>query len=342
MIHEIFGGRTCIHIAEIGLNHNGNPDTAIEMVGEAARAGAAGVKFQTFNPGLMNSVYSSSLLKTGKEGIPSPAEKEFFSKYTLSPDDYRKVISEAKRCKVEFFSSPFDEESVDFLESLDVRLYKIASSEVTNHILLRKIAQTGKPVILSTGISREDEIASAIEVLSGGCPEIVLMHCVSLYPVPDESLNLNRIISLRERFGLETGFSDHSPDSRPAEYAAALGARIFEKHFTLSPDFDCPDKSVSLSPADFSAMIQSVERVLRSLGDGRIGFSDKEGEVARAARKSLFAARDIPAGAVLTAEDVVPKRPGTGIPVYSLNGLIGRRARIDIPKDYLIRTEYFE
>jgi N,N'-diacetyllegionaminate synthase len=161
-----------------------------------------------------------------------------------------------------FFSSPFDTESVDFLEGIDVKMYKVASSEVTNHVLLKRIAETKKCVIMSTGISTEEEIALAVDLLkNSGAPDIVLMHCVSLYPLPAENANLCRIISLKNRFKLEVGFSDHSRELTAVETAAVLGARIFEKHFTLNKDYDCPDKDVSFDHKEFKKMTESIDSI---------------------------------------------------------------------------------
>jgi N,N'-diacetyllegionaminate synthase len=340
---DIFPGKDLVFVAEIGLNHNGSIDIARNMVKEAYNAGADAVKFQTFIPEMMNSVYTDSLVKYGTEKQPETKEIDFFRKFVLSRDEYNELMLLTSRLKMEFFSSPFDIESVDLLEQLGVKFYKIASSEVTNHILLRKIASTEKPVIMSTGISTKDEISMAIELLKkNGAPDIILLHCVSLYPLPIENANLNRITSLKNLFGLETGYSDHTRNSKTCEIAAALGARIFEKHMTLNRKMECPDKEVSLAPDELKTFIQSIRQVKKALGSSQINFSDSEKEVARLARKSLFAKRTIPKGKVLTADDVVPKRPGIGIPVYKLNSIISKITNTEIKEDHLIRLEYFD
>ncbi len=341
-LREIFPGKL-VFIAEIGMNHNGDSDLAKRMIESAGRAGADAVKFQTFTPEFMNSVYTTSLLAGGAEGEPDSSQQDFFKRHALTADEFHVLFRHARDNGVEFFSSPFDPDSVQLLEDIGVRLYKVASSEVTNHILLQSIAKTEKPVIMSTGIAHEDEIASAIDTLiRNGTPEIVLLHCVSLYPLSREQANMMRIQRLRDRFQCEIGFSDHTRDSTAIEIAAALGARVFEKHFTLHEEMECPDADVSIGPERFREMRKSVDAVLEMLGDGHISYDDEEKDVARSARRSLFARRDIPAGTVIAMDDIIPKRPGVGLPVYAVNRVLGRRSRVTIRKDFLLRDEYFE
>lgn len=335
---DIFRGKNFIFIAEIGLNHNGSVQTAREMMIKAAKAGADAVKFQTFVPQLMNSVYTSSLIEHGTEKKSSKKEVKFFKKLTLSKEEYTELFDLAKKLDLIIFSSPFDAESVNLLESLGVELYKIASSEVTNHLLLKEIAKTGKPAVMSTGISTEDEINMAVNILNP-C-DIKLLHCVSLYPLPPEHANMKRILSLKDKFNLETGFSDHTKDSKTIEIAAALGARIFEKHFTLNKKFDCPDRDVSITPSELKKIRKSIEKIILMTGEGRIDYNSPERETARLARRSLFAAKFIPKGKTITAEDIAAKRPGIGIPVYRMDDLIGKKAAKDINEDYLLKTEY--
>jgi N,N'-diacetyllegionaminate synthase len=340
---DIFPGKEIVFIAEIGMNHNGNIDTAKKMVSAASKAGADAVKFQTFIPEKMNSVFTDSLIKYGTEKKPNTKEVDFFKKFVLSKNEYNEIMLLSSKLNMEFFSSPFDEESVDLLEQLGVKFYKIASSEVTNHILLKRIAATKKPVIMSTGISTKDEISLAIDLLKkNGTPDIILLHCVSLYPLPLEFANLNRITSLKKIFGLEVGYSDHTRDSKTSEIAAALGARFFEKHFTYNKELDCPDRELSLTPEEFKSYINSVKLIKKILGSSQINFSDSEKEVARLARKSLFAKKIIPKGKTLTYDDVISKRPGIGIPVYRLNSIIGKKTNSEIEEDHLIRMEYFD
>ncbi len=340
-LREVFPGKDVVFVAEVGINHNGDAETALLMVDAAARAGAHAVKFQTFVPSLFYSVYTSSLLAAGTEGAPDKSQIDFFRKLVLAPADYRRIQERARERKLVFFSSPFDIPSVDMLESLGVPLYKIASSEVTNHILLQRVAQAGKPVIMSTGICTEEEIEAALNVLhTHGAPEVTLLHCVSLYPLPPEKANLARIRAMRERFGVAVGFSDHTADGRTSEFAAAYGARVFEKHFMHLPGFDCPDRAVSLDPGQFADMVRGVQSVLAMEGDGHLSFDFSEKEIAKSARRSLFSATHIPRGSLITREHLVAKRPGTGMPVYRLNDVIGKKAACDIGEDHMIRPEH--
>ena len=340
---DLFKEQDLIFIAEIGINHNGRIEDALSLVKAAASAGAHAVKIQTYNPELMYSVYGNSLLASGNEGAPDSSLVDFFRSLLLSRKDLERISGYSVENNVTFFSSPFDGESVDLLERLNVPLYKIASSELTNHGLLKKIASTKKPILLSTGMSGEGEIDSALTVLTRhGAPDIILLHCVSLYPLPPGYANLSRIISLRERFGLEVGFSDHSPDHHALELAVALGARIFEKHFRLPDPYTCPDSAVSLTPGQFRDMLKAAENALRMMGTGMIDYGLHEKDVAKSARRSLYAARLIPRGTVLSAADIDAKRPDAGIPAFLADEIIGRTVNTDIEKDFIIRWEYLE
>lgn len=342
MFRNISGNRGIFFIAEIGLNHNGDFTAAEMMIKKAAEAGADAVKFQTFIPELMNSPYTSSLMNGDTSPVKDPSIIEFFSKFIFSADQLRSLKQKSEDLGLVFFSAPFDLPSVELLESIDVPLYKIASSEATNPPLLKKIAQTGKPVILSTGICTEDEIHSAISILEeNGSGEIVLLHCVSLYPSDDSEANLKRITSLKNRFGKPVGISDHSRGYETVMVAAALGAVAVEKHFKLDDSHDCPDKDVSLSPAAFSAMIDAAMRGASMAGDGTIEFKGREAGTARGARRSLFAARDIPAGNSLSEEDIVCLRPGVGIPASQIYRFTGRKVRTGIREGSILKPEDF-
>lgn len=332
-----------IYIAEIGLNHNGDFDMAIKMIESAAKAGADAVKFQTFVPELMNSIYTTSLLQNNIEKEPGFEQVNFFKQFVLSREQYSDLFKFATDAGLVPFSSVFDYPSLELLESLDASIYKIASSDLTNLPLIREVAKTGKPMILSTGMANLDEITLAVETYRNtGNAEIILMHCVSLYPLKFEYANLNRIHSLKNSFNLEVGLSDHSDGIILPVIAASLGSRIFEKHFTVDRNYLCPDKDVSITPDEFSEMVFSVENSIKALGSGDFAISNDESEVARSARKSLFAKKMIPQGKVIEKEDLVLLRPGIGIPVLEIESIIGKKALVEIKKDYLIREEYLK
>ena len=332
-----------VYIAEIGLNHNGDPKIAAAMIESAALAGASAVKFQTIVPELLNSIYTSSLLRHENELRPDYGAIGFFRSFALTFEDYVSLKALAEKFGLLFFSAPFDVDSLKMLEKLNISLYKIASSEVTNIQLIKKIAQTGKSAIISTGMSLNSEIAAAIDAFkTAGGEKLALLHCVSNYPASSEDINLNRILSLKREFGLEIGFSDHTRGWKAAVLASAIGVRVFEKHFTIDKNYDCPDKDVSLSSDEFSSMIDEVEEAILMLGDGSIDYGESEKGVALAARRSLFANRDIRSGSIISEDDIVALRPGTGIPASAIGSLIGRRAKTDIAKDAVLLAGYFE
>ncbi|MBN1534114.1 MAG: N-acetylneuraminate synthase family protein [Spirochaetes bacterium] len=330
-------------IAEIGLNHNGDAAAAGRMIDAAAGIGVGGVKFQTLVPELLNSVHARGLLEHGTEGEADTSAVDFFRRLSLTAGEMAALKERADRRGVLFFSSVFDGPSLELLEGVGVPLYKLASSEITNLPLIEAVADTGKPAIISTGICSEEEIGEAVAAFrrrSGAY--LALLHCVSRYPLPPEEVNLARIISLRRRFHLDVGFSDHTDGIHACAFAASLGSRIFEKHFTLHDTWDCPDSAVSLSPVRFREMMELTELAVRMQGDGTITHGSGESETARAARRSLFARRDIPAGKVIEPEDLVALRPGIGIQPNRIAEVLGRRARCRIDKNMMIRREHYE
>lgn len=343
MLNNIFNNKKIVFIAEIGLNHNGDPALAEEMIVKASEAGADAVKFQTFIPEKMNSPYTSSLLKSGDEKNPDYGIIDFFNKFTFSEEQWKKLKEVSDKCGTEFFSAPFDAESVELLERMNVRLYKIASSELTNTPLVRKIAAAGKPVLLSTGMASETDIELSLKNLKeSGNPETTLLHCVSLYPANKNEANLKRIASLRDRFGIPVGLSDHTSDYETAIIAAAMGATVIEKHFKTDENHDCPDKDVSLTAPGFKEMTEKVRETLEILGDGRIQYSGRESDTALAARKSLFASKKIAAGETLTEKSVIALRPGMGISPNMIDDITGKKSKIDINEGSLLKWEYFE
>jgi sialic acid synthase SpsE len=343
MLKEIFNNKKPVFIAEIGLNHNGDFSTAENMISDAASAGADAVKFQTFVPEMMYSPYTSSLLKNEDEAVPDTTIIDFFRKFTFTEIQWEKLKVFSEKCGVEFFSAPFDFESVRLLERLKVKLYKIASSELTNIPLLKIIGRTKKPVILSTGMSTEKEIGMSLQTLkNSGSPETVLLHCVSLYPLKKDEANLKRISSLKNRFNVPVGLSDHSTGYDSAVIAAALDAVVFEKHFKLDEKHDCPDKDVSLTPDEFKAMTEKVNEALIMIGDGCIAYSGRENETARGARRSLFAAKKINAGEKITEDSLIALRPGTGISPCRIDELINRHAKVDIKEGSILKIEFIE
>lgn len=338
ILGDIFPENKVITIAEIGINHNGSVEIALQMIEKAAKAGADAVKFQTFVAEKFYSVYTNSLLKFGSEKEEDYSQIDFFSKFCLTKDDLILLKKRAEELNIVFFSSPFDEESVNLLEEIEVKLYKIASSELTNIKLLEYIAKTQKPVILSTGMSNDHEISNALQVLKGN--DVVLMHCVSLYPLENENVNLQRMVNLKTKYNCIVGFSDHSSTRQTSVYAAYMGAQIIEKHFKLSTDNDCPDSIVSLDEIEFTKLVAELKESIVIKGNGEINYQDKEHEVARASRKSIYVKDFIPADKIIEESDIIFKRPGLGIAAYDFAEVIGKKSKIDLKKDYLIKSEY--
>jgi sialic acid synthase SpsE len=245
---------------------------------------------------------------------------------------------------IEFMSTPFDEASAEFLNELGMRRFKIPSGEVTNIRLIRRLAGFGKPIVLSTGMSNLEEIGTALGWIRDVDPQLKpwLMQCVSAYPAPIDELNLLAMDSMSRQFNLPVGFSDHSLGISAALAAAALGAVAIEKHFTLNRNMEGPDHKASLEPAELRQMIQGIREVESALGDGAKTVMPAEREVAFVARRSIVAARDLPAGAVLADSDLLFKRPGTGISAGQVESLIGRVLKKAIVADTLLDWSMIE
>lgn len=334
-------GREALYIAEIGLNHNGCEESAFELIDRAADAGADMAKFQTFVPEKMNSLYTSSLLAGKGCQYQDTTQVDFLSSLTLSKTALKEVAEHCTDKGITFFSAPFDVESLELLEEMETPVYKVASSEVTHLALLRELAHTGKPVILSTGMSTMDELHSAVdELYRGGC-SVTLLHCVSLYPYQPSEANIARVGMLRQEFHLPVGLSDHSKMNEPAILAAGQGARVFEKHFTIDSQYQCPDKDVSITGSMMKELIGQVELAIELIGGGVFPPGSRERDVKLGARRSLFAAREIAQGQVITASDLVALRPGTGIPADRIDHVMGKKAVTLIEKGVLLSEEMY-
>ena len=249
-------------IAEAGVNHNGSLDLALKMVDEAKRAGADIVKFQTAIPEKVISKYADKAEYQKKTTGNEESQLEMCKRIHLKLSDYDIIKKYCEEVGIEFLSTPFDLESIDYLEKLGMRLWKIPSGEITNLPYLIKIAKTGKPVIMSTGMSELNEVEEAVNVLKeNGAGEITLLHCTTEYPAPFESVNLRAMNTLREKFGTEVGYSDHTVGFEAAVAAAVLGASVVEKHFTLNHNMEGPDHKASLEPEEFEVMVNNIRLI---------------------------------------------------------------------------------
>jgi N,N'-diacetyllegionaminate synthase len=336
-------GEPVFIIAEAGVNHNGDLQTAEEMVDAAAEAGADAVKFQTFRA---DEVVSAAAPKaryqienTGEGG----SQLEMIKRLELSPDAHRKLIERSHARGIMFLSTPFDFQSADLLERLSVPAYKVPSGEITNWPFLEHIASKRKPVILSTGMSDLNEVEQAVKVLrAAGCSELMILHATSSYPATAASANLRAMQTLSDSFHAPVGLSDHTMGIEVALAATALGACILEKHFTLARSLPGPDHKASLEPAELRSLVRGIRAVESALGDGRKQPTPSEEDVRRVARRSIVARRTIPSGALIARDLLAYKRPGTGIPPSRLGDVIGRRTTRTIPADALIRFEDLE
>ena len=324
-------------IAEAGVNHNGDMTLARRLVNEAARAGADWVKFQTFSARhLVTDAAPQAEYQTKNMGAKA-SQAEMLSRLELSRADHRELMDECHRCGIGFFSTAFDAISFDLLSELGaLPMVKIPSGELTNLPLLRYMTQFGKPVLLSTGMATLGEVEKAIEVIEECGTHrslITVLHCTTEYPAPVDEVNLRAMISMQQAFGVQVGYSDHTQGIAIPIAAVALGARVIEKHFTLDRKLPGPDHQASLEPDELAAMVRSIRHVELALGDGVKRPSPSELKNRPVARKSIVASRPIRAGDLLTADNLVTKRPGTGLSPMRWDEVLGRPANRDYASD---------
>lgn len=329
-------------IAEAGVNHNGNLDMALRLVDSAADAGADIVKFQTFKAA--NIVTADAVRAEYQQKNTGDDESQYamLRRLELTEEDHHQLLARCRDRGIEFLSTPFDIESVDFLASIGVRRWKIPSGEITNYPLIRKIAGMAGHVILSTGMSTPEEIAAALDVLAKfgkNKEDITLLHCTTEYPAPVSEVNLRAIEEMRELFGVETGYSDHTEGIIIPVAAVALGASVIEKHFTLSRDLPGPDHKASLEPAELAAMVSGIRDVEKALGDGHKRVAPSEMKNRDIARKSIVAATAIRKGEAFTEKNLTAKRPGTGISPMMWESIVGQTAPKDFEVDEQITIE---
>jgi N-acetylneuraminate synthase len=330
-------GHPCLVIAEAGVNHNGDPELARQLVDAAADAGAESIKFQTFKADQLAAPQAEKADYQKETTGAGETQVEMLRRLELPEEGHTELQQRAQSRALLFLSSPFDEASADFLAELGVPAFKIASGEITNLPLLRHIAALRLPVILSTGMSTLGEVETALAALDG-C-KVVLLQCVSNYPARPADVNLLAMDTLRAAFGVPVGFSDHTLGTEVALAAVALGAAVIEKHLTLDRTLPGPDHRASIEPDEFSRMVGAIRNVEAALGDGLKRPVASEAAVAAVARKSLVAACDLPAGAALTAGSLAIRRPGTGLAPALLGDVVGRIARVAIPAGTPLRWE---
>lgn len=324
-------------IAEIGVNHNGSVDLAKDMIKSASECGVDAVKFQTFN--------SEDLVTENAEtadyqekNTDENSQLKMLKKLELTFDDFKELKDYALKNGVIFISSPFDVNSVDLLETLNVPLYKLGSGELNNFELIDYVQETNKPIIISTGMATLDEIKETYDFIENK-DNLIILHCITGYPTSFKEANLNFIKTLQKEFDVPIGFSDHSPGIELPIAAVALGACVVEKHFTLDKNLEGPDHKASLNPKEFKAMVDAIRNVEVAMGDGVRKFSDNEEEIKKVARKSIVLNQDVKKGTVLQREMLSIKRPGTGIPPKFINDIIGKEIIEDLKSGTVVLWE---
>lgn len=323
-------------IAEAGVNHNGCKDLAIRMVDEARRVGADCIKFQTYKTENLVTAFAKKAKYQINED-ENVLQANMLKRFELSWDDFKFVKGYCDQTGITFISTPFDLESIDFLESIGIPFWKVSSGEITNYPYLVAIAETEKPVVLSTGMCTLGEIERAMNVLKKhGTKDIKLLHCNTEYPTPFDDVNLSAIQTIRDSFGFEVGYSDHTLGIEVPIAAVALGATIIEKHFTLDRNMEGPDHKASLEPEEFAKMVKAIRNVEKALGDGIKKPTPSEKKNIPIVRKSIVAKKDIKSGDVFSVENITTKRPGTGISPMLWNEVIGKKAVRDYKEDDLI------
>lgn len=330
-------------IAECGVNHNGNINLAIEHIIEAKKAGADAVKFQNYTA---EKLVTKTVPKYWHiDDKSNQTQFELFSRFDdLPKNGYMKMMDAAKRNNITMFSTPFELEAVDFLETLHVPAYKIASADITYHQLLKKVATTGKPIILSTGASTIGEIEEAISIIqNAGNQQIALLHCTLSYPTKPKDANLAMIPSLAAIFAdFPIGLSDHTFNTLTPALAVTLGAKIIEKHFTIDKSLpDNPDHKLGLNPKEFKELVQNVRAAEMMLGQKNKRPVKAERDALELARRSLVAKQTINKGTKITKRMIEVKRPGTGIAPKFMNGVIGRKAQKNIKPDTVLTWDMF-
>ena len=327
-------------IAEAGVNHNGSLDIAKRLVDEASSAGVDIIKFQTFKAEKLVSK-AAKQAEYQKKNIGKGEETQYamLKKLELSNKQHEELMAYCNLKNIRFFSTAFDMDSIDYLHSLNLGLWKIPSGEITDYPYLKKVASYKEPVILSTGMCELIDVENAINVLvaNGVSKDIItVLHCNTEYPTPMKDVNLKAMLEIKEKFGVKVGYSDHTEGIEVPIAAVALGAIVIEKHFTLDKNMEGPDHKASLEPSELKAMVKSIRNVEQALGSGHKTISESERKNIEIARKSIVAAKYIKKGEIFTEENITVKRPGNGISPMEWENVIGKVAGHNFLEEELI------
>ncbi len=326
-------------IAEVGVNHDGNLDKALRLIDEVKKTGADLIKFQTFKT---ENLVSKKANLAPYQRAKTKFNKQFdmLKKLELSKAEQKKIFNYCKKKKIDFISSPFDIESLNFLTSLNLKYIKIPSGEITNYPLLKAIGKMNKNIIMSTGMSNISEISTAMQILikyGTKKNKINILHCTSSYPTPKYEVNLNCLKTLEKKFKINVGYSDHTIGDEVSIAAVALGAKIIEKHFTINKNSKGPDHDTSLNFKEFSNMVEKIRNVEISFGSKIKKLTKSEKKNLKFVRKSIYAKNNIKKGEIFNEENLVTKRPDLGISSIYWNKIIGKRAIKNFTKDEIIK-----
>ena len=326
-----------IIIAEAGVNHDGDIETAKRLIDVASDAGVDYVKFQTFKAErLVSPSAQKAKYQIKNDTSNDDSQLNMLKKLELSDADHKELISYCKSKKIKFFSTAFDDEGVSYLSSLNFDMFKIPSGELTNFPYLRAIAKTGLPVILSTGMANIDEIEKTINILvSYGTKksEITVLHCNTEYPTPMIDVNLKAMLTIKEKLGVSIGYSDHTLGIEVPIAAVALGAKVIEKHFTLDRNLKGPDHKASLEPNELKEMVKSIRNIEKAIsGNGIKEASLSEKKNKHIARKSIHLSKDVLSGSLITEENIISLRPGDGICTMNWMDVIGKQVNKDLKR----------
>lgn len=332
---------SCEIIAEAGINHNGRLDLAKELIDAAVAADADTVKFQTFNPDEL--VTETTAKASYQERTESENQYEMLADKTLSKAEHAELLEYCRKRDIGFLSTPYDPRSVSLLESMGVNRYKIASADIVNKPLLESVGETGKPVVLSTGMSSLGDIERAVTLLRDtGTTELTLLHCISEYPAAPRDVNLRFMKTLDAAFDVPVGFSDHTTGLAVPIAAAALGASVVEKHFTVDRSMEGPDHAASLEPDELDQMVGAVRKATEALGVGTCTRSAGERENRTVMRRSLHLREALDAGSVLEEEYLAVVRPNEGIDPWEFDNVLGRRLKTDVESDAPLTWDLIE
>ncbi|HUT28017.1 MAG TPA: N-acetylneuraminate synthase [Methanomassiliicoccales archaeon] len=337
---KIGKGNPTYIIAEAGVNHNGDVELALKLVDVAAAAGADAVKFQTFKADRL--VAKGAKKAEYQRNASDEDQLQMVKRLELRIEEFSRIHRRCLEKGIEFLSTPFDHGSLGDLVDMGMRAIKVPSGELNDLPFLGLVRDRGLPVILSTGMGSLEEVDRAVDVFTSANVPLILLQCTTSYPASFETLNLRVIQSMGERYNVPVGLSDHSPDLTAPITAVALGASLIEKHFTLDKAMDGPDHRASLDPVELKQMVEAIRNVERSLGDGVKRPFLQELEIAKVARRSVVATKDIPKGAVITREMLILKRPGIGIPPEEMDSVVGKKANRRIKADEVLKWRMLE